>query len=73
MDITQGLLAAWRDAEAAVEDTEPGTTARRQARLRADVAKTAYLTHVNDVFDVQGHHHTEPQARNDAEDGPTSS
>jgi len=56
MNSTEGLLRAWREAERAVDSAEPGTPAWRQARLRADRAKTAYLTRVGDVFDVEGHH-----------------
>ena len=55
MGTTEELLAAWRVAEAAVENAKPGTTAHRHARVRADVAKTAYLAHVDDVFDIEGH------------------
>jgi hypothetical protein len=55
METTERLLAAWRAAEAAVEAAEPGSTARRRARNRADLAKTAYHAHVQDVFDVEGH------------------
>jgi hypothetical protein len=49
------LLAGWREAEAAVEAAERATPEWRRARVRADVAKTAYLTAVGDVFDVEGH------------------
>ena len=63
MDTTQQLLAAWREAEAALEAAQPHTPAARLARHRADVAKTAYLTHVNDVFDVEGHRHTDRRRR----------
>jgi hypothetical protein len=55
MDSIEALKAAWRDAEAAVDAAEPGTTGWRHARVRADYAKTAYLTAVGDVFDVEGH------------------
>ena len=67
MDTIEQLLAAWRDAEAAVEAAEPDTTAARLARHRADVAKTAYLASVDDVFDVEGHSHTDPSR---GKDGP---
>jgi hypothetical protein len=59
MDTTERLLAAWRAAEAAVEAADPGSTAHRRARYRADMAKTAYLAHIQDVFDVEGHRHTD--------------
>lgn len=55
MDSIDALKAAWRDAEAHVDAEEPGTTGWRHARVRADFAKTAYLTAVGDVFDVEGH------------------
>ena len=55
MDSIETLKAAWRDAEADVDAAEPGTTGWRHARVRADYAKTAYLTAVGDVFDVEGH------------------
>lgn len=59
MGTTEELLAAWRAAEAAVESAKPGTTEHRHARVRADLAKTAYLAHVEDIFDTEGHRHTE--------------
>ena len=55
MDSIEALKAAWRVAEAEVAAAEPGTTLWRRARVRADYAKTAYLTAVGDVFDVEGH------------------
>ena len=55
MESIEALKAAWRDAEADVDAAEPGTTGWRHARVRADFAKTAYLTAVGDVFDVEGH------------------
>jgi hypothetical protein len=55
MESIEALKAAWRDAEADVAAAEPGTTGWRHARVRADYAKTAYLTAVGDVFDVEGH------------------
>jgi hypothetical protein len=72
METTESLLAAWRAAEAAVEAAEPGSTARRRARSLADLAKTAYLTHVQDVFDVEGHRHTDvaPGDRGTAREPP---
>ena len=60
MDTTEGLLAAWRAAETAVEAATPGTTGWRAARRRADYAKSAYLAHVDDILDVEGHRHDEP-------------
>ena len=59
MDTTERLLAAWRAAEAAVETAEPGTSGWRAARRKADYAKTAYLAHVDDILDVEGHRHDE--------------
>ena len=55
MESIEALKAAWRDAETNVAAAEPGTTGWRHARVRADYAKTAYLTAVGDVFDVEGH------------------
>ena len=55
MDSIEALLTAWRDAEAAVDAAKPDTSDWRRARVRADFAKTAYLTAVGDVFDVEGH------------------
>jgi hypothetical protein len=63
MDTTEGLLAAWRAAEMDVDAAEPGSTEHRRARYRADLAKTAYLARVEDVFDVEGHRHTDPPPR----------
>jgi hypothetical protein len=59
MDTTEQLLAAWRTAEAAAESAEAGTSAARIARIRADLAKTAYLARIDDIFDVEGHRATE--------------
>lgn len=36
------LLEAWRDAERAVEDAEPGSAEARLARIRADMAREDY-------------------------------
>ena len=72
MDSTEGLLRAWREAERAVDHAEPGTPTWRQARLRADRAKTAYLTRVGDVFDVEGHHVREKIKRDDDGSPPDS-
>ena len=55
METIETLLAEWREAEAALDAAEPATTEWRRARLRADFAKTAYLTAVGDVFDTEGH------------------
>ena len=62
MNTTEELLAAWRAAEAAVEAADPGSTARRRARLLADLAKAAYLARIRDVMDVEGHGDPDPPA-----------
>jgi hypothetical protein len=68
----EALKAAWRDAEAAVDAAEPGTTGWRHARVRADYAKTAYLTAVGDVFDVEGHSFSDDDERRSDEDEPAT-
>ena len=74
MDSIEALKAAWRVAEAEVDAAEPGTTAWRHARVRADFAKTAYLTAVGDVFDVEGHSVSDdpPVTPGPPEDEPTA-
>ena len=63
MQTTETLLAAWRRAEAELEAADPDTLAWREARLRVDRAKTAYLTRIGDIFDVEGHHASEQPPR----------
>lgn len=70
MDSIEALKAAWRDAQAALDATEPGTTDWRHARRRADFAKTAYLTAVGDVFDVEGHSVSDDEPRAPADESP---
>ena len=52
---TEQLLAAWRDAESAVQGAEAGSTEWHQARLVAEDAKAAYQAHIAELDDVAAH------------------
>ena len=55
MGMTERLLAAWREAEAAAEAAAEGSVEWQRARLAADNASTAYRLHVESVLDVTAH------------------
>jgi hypothetical protein len=44
---TEELLAAWREAETAITDTEPGSAERVEATNRADEARERYQARVD--------------------------
>jgi hypothetical protein len=55
MGMTERLLAAWRDAEAAVAASDEGTTEWQRARLASENASAAYRMHIDGLLDVSGH------------------
>ena len=80
MAMTERLLAAWREAEAALRGAAEGSIEWQRARLAADNASTAYRSHVESVLDVAGHAfdpsrrtpvaQPPPSPASDAEHGP---
>ena len=44
---TEELLAAWREAESAISDSEPGSGERVEATHRADEARERYQARVD--------------------------
>jgi hypothetical protein len=56
MGMTERLLAAWREAAAAMDATVEGSPEWERARLAVHNASMAYQFHVAQVFDdVSGH------------------
>lgn len=74
MGMTERLLAAWREAAAAMDATVEGTLDWARAKLSADNARTTYQLHVAHLLDdVSGHAFDESSQDEDEPPNPSTS